>query len=289
MAEFDSGGLSAVSAFFGLDKKHSDEPPSHDASHHVSRRGRQGVGSVPQQVKHSATSDYTIGRVLKVGKQKRQRDDDDDGNSSHESDVEHDKEDEEGRTSLAATERPKVSTNDCIPVQIKKKKGKKERKVKALETTVKEEQGTADTRPGDQTTAEEDSDKAKQRKRRKTRSRQKNIYKDKRLAQHKPSHLILGRAEFAGRPLTAATRAKLNLAPSRSSRAQEHEDETEPLETPMHDSNSNGEEVKLAIDDLLDEGVVQGNKDISVVEQKPQVKKKVKKKKKNSKYKNLQL
>ena len=290
MAEFDSGGLSAVSAFFGLgDKKERVDEPTHDASHDISRRGRQGVGSVTKQVTLSATSDSTIGRVLNVGKRKRQRDDDDDDCSgSHEIDVE-DNEDEEGRTSIAATVKPKVSTNDNTSVQVqKKKKGKKERQAKALEKTVQQEQDAAEMRQGEHETMTKE-EQTKQRKRRKIRSRQKNIYKDKRLAQHKPSHLILGRTEFAGRPLTAETRVKLNLAPSRSSRAaQEHEDDTERLETPIHDSYSHGEGVKLAIDDLLDEGEVQGDANGNlVVEQKPPVKNKMKKKKK-SKYKNLQ-
>ena len=47
------------------------------------------------------------------------------------------------------------------------------------------------------------------------RSRQKNIYKDKR--EKKPDHLVVGNKDYKGRPLTAETRAKLNLPASKSS------------------------------------------------------------------------
>jgi len=51
----------------------------------------------------------------------------------------------------------------------------------------------------------------KRKKRRKVRSRQKNIYKDRRDRGEKPSHLVPGNKDYRGRPLTAETRAKLNL------------------------------------------------------------------------------
>eukprot|EP00537_Pseudo-nitzschia_pungens_P005941 CAMPEP_0172359420 /NCGR_PEP_ID=MMETSP1060-20121228/3627_1 /TAXON_ID=37318 /ORGANISM="Pseudo-nitzschia pungens, Strain cf. cingulata" /LENGTH=406 /DNA_ID=CAMNT_0013081063 /DNA_START=124 /DNA_END=1344 /DNA_ORIENTATION=+ len=55
------------------------------------------------------------------------------------------------------------------------------------------------------------------KKRRKVRSRQKNIRKDHRSADEKPDHLIPGSGNYRGRPMTQATREKLNLPASNSS------------------------------------------------------------------------
>ena len=50
------------------------------------------------------------------------------------------------------------------------------------------------------------------RKRRKVRSRQKNIRKDHRTIESKPKHLVLGSGvDYAGRPMTTETRIKLGL------------------------------------------------------------------------------
>ena len=59
-----------------------------------------------------------------------------------------------------------------------------------------------------------DSTSRRRRHRPKVRSRQKNIYKDKRTWDQKPSHLIPGTSEFGGRPLTAETRLKLVDTPT---------------------------------------------------------------------------
>lgn len=294
MAEFVSGGLSAVSAFFGVDDGMKHDEPQHHASssrHHPhASRGRHGVGSYQRQVKSSETSDTAISRVLKVGKRKRQDNSDDDEIALHE---EVEPEEEEGRTALAS-EKPTTASTETIKVEKQKKKkkvGKKERQAQASDNEVKHKETGSDDdanaiEAGNNAndTNEEQTKKSKH-KRRKKRSRQKNIYKDKRLAQHKPSHLILGRTEFHGRPLTAETRTKLNLAPSRSSRYQQDNDDGESadnVEAKAQSSTSEG--AKLAVDDLLqDEGAVQGNDD-SVFK----VHTRKKKKRKKSKYKNLQ-
>ena len=51
------------------------------------------------------------------------------------------------------------------------------------------------------------------KKRKKVRSRQKNIYKDNRTKDEKPAHLTRGNPNYQGRPMTEATREKLNLPP----------------------------------------------------------------------------
>ena len=50
-------------------------------------------------------------------------------------------------------------------------------------------------------------------KRVKTRSKQKNIRRDKRAEEFKPSHLHIGSKEYTGRPLTKETKAILGLPP----------------------------------------------------------------------------
>lgn len=292
MAEFDSGGLSAVSAFFGVDKKDTEpKAPQQTSSLHGAHRGRHGVGSSTTKHVKSTSADDTIGRVLKVGKRRLPEEADEqleEGAVSHDSDEEQE---EEGRTAIAEKS-IKVPVAAVAPVDTKqskkkKKKGKKERQAEQQASQPNGEGTAAPVAEGKveadntQEPIEEDSQKAK-RKRHKVRSRQKNIYKDKRLTQHKPGHLIPGRAEFQGRPLTAETRAKLNLAPSRSSRQHHDSEEGHNVETKEH-SSSGGGGVNLAIDDLLDEGEPQ-NKAHEVETEHNKTKKK---KRKKSKYKNL--
>lgn len=59
--------------------------------------------------------------------------------------------------------------------------------------------------------ADSQTDKSKKRKRIKTRSKQKNIRRDNRPDDQKPSHLKFGSNEYKGRPITSQTREKLGL------------------------------------------------------------------------------
>ena len=54
-------------------------------------------------------------------------------------------------------------------------------------------------------------------KKRKVRSKQKNIRKDSRPLSAKPEHLRLGNPRYSGRPLTQETRQRLDLPPSKTS------------------------------------------------------------------------
>jgi len=54
-------------------------------------------------------------------------------------------------------------------------------------------------------------------RKRKVRSKQKNIRKDSRPLSAKPQHLRLGNKHYAGRPLTQETRKRLDLPPSKAS------------------------------------------------------------------------
>jgi hypothetical protein len=55
------------------------------------------------------------------------------------------------------------------------------------------------------------------RKRKKTRSKQKNIRRDNRQDTQKPEYLRVGSAEYRGRPLTDATKAVIGIAPKSNS------------------------------------------------------------------------
>lgn len=288
-----------MSAFFGVnDNKPSSSTKETKASNAKQpSRGRPGVGSTTSRVKETMSED-AIGRVLKVGKRNRHEEEQEDETASDQSD--HEDEEVEGRTAIA---QEKASNGPAAPSEErtepkktrKKKKGKKERQseqavAKEESAAPRDEANKAETDQAEQNAEEEPTQQQKtNRKRRKVRSRQKNIYKDKRLAQHKPGHLIPGRAEFQGRPMTAETRAKLHLPPSKSSRKQQETDDVNHAE--MIENSSSGEGVKLAIDDLLGDDQDEQARDHDeheAVGNAQTERKRKKKKKKRSKYKNLQ-
>ena len=111
----------------------------------------------------------------------------------------------------------------------KKKKGKKERAQEQQPQTSQDVEDTAvasttiattttsnDTEQNTTTAAVEQgiigsNNKNTKRKRKKVRSKQKNIAKDNRTANEKPSHLVLGRADYSGRPMTQTTKDKLGI------------------------------------------------------------------------------
>mmetsp|Transcript_1239 Transcript_1239/g.2839 ORF Transcript_1239/g.2839 Transcript_1239/m.2839 type:complete len:265 (+) Transcript_1239:110-904(+) len=173
-------------------------------------------------------------QILSVGK-KRQRlhdadEDSADGNASS-------SDEEEGRTSAVRERRTKkppaivtkskpandtqssdrrgLAAETPNPEKKKKKKGKKERArelaIQAESKSGEEETGLQRKVEGDNT--EEDGVAGRnKRKRKKTRSRQKNIRKDNRSIEDRPTHLVRGSADYAGRPLTFETKKKLGIA-----------------------------------------------------------------------------
>ena len=168
----------------------------------------------------------TTARLLQVGKKRRATDGDDDDEHIPENE---DEEDELGRSGIA-TEAPKetrVEDEDKPKKKKKKKAGKKERQKQKEQSQdfpgedVPESQ-TADKDPpggdqedpaqpsaGDDNLPSESNERKPKRKRRKVRSRQKNIYKDNRSAEERPDYLVPGGYEYRGRPMTSATRAKM--------------------------------------------------------------------------------
>jgi hypothetical protein len=92
----------------------------------------------------------------------------------------------------------------------------------------------------------------KKAKRRKVRSKQKNIRKDSRPLSAKPEHLRLGNSQYSGRPLTKETRQKLHLPASKNSihRQLSHDRKRKPIIhhelTPEYTANES------KIDNILD-------------------------------------
>ena len=158
----------------------------------------------------------------------------------HQLDEEEEEEDEEdvGRTAINGDSK-RVATASSITENLpdssgkkkkKKKLGKRERQAQKDSNDETVDEKNNDTAPTKQDVLcgvkgkdgtqhpdgeGDDSKKNQKRKRRKVRSRQKNIRKDNRAT--KPTHLVPGSADYRGRPLTAETRKRLNISESRRS------------------------------------------------------------------------
>lgn len=223
MADFDRSGFAAVDEFFGR----VDCAPSNAFVSESSLRGggkkRLGVGGAATTPAAPFTEALTSKRILQVGSKRRRRqgfgDDHDHGEDGIE-DAEQPKSDEEeeveeGRTTIdnkkktafaILAESAHIATKSIGPGLIKKKKmGKKERQIHAESNELESQEETVNTRDNDDVIGHE----KKKRKRRKVRSRQKNIRKDNRDV--KPAHLIPGQGRYLGRPLSEETRARLNM------------------------------------------------------------------------------
>lgn len=90
-------------------------------------------------------------------------------------------------------------------------------KQKGSKTIDKKVEGTAFADAAAAAAAEDDKklnkkDQFHQRKKVKTRSKQKNIRKDNRADAFKPGHLVLGNKQYQGRPLTPQTKSVLGLS-----------------------------------------------------------------------------
>ena len=212
-------------------------------------RGRLGVGATKGASAISTQHDssktvnhvgHSKKRILQVGSKKRSRkvgygdeDEEDDGDSSSGT-ADSDSEEDEGRTAIDSggpkTNKNKSDlskTNTVVASsstemigkpQQKKNLGKKERQRLAKDQLEKEssvpvETTTNSAASNDNTTKERqegaDTNTQKLKRRKKVRSRQKNIRKDNRDV--KPEHLVPGSRNYKGLPLTPETRAKLNL------------------------------------------------------------------------------
>jgi hypothetical protein len=263
----------------------------------------------------SLSSDLLSKKILNVGR-KRGRDNSNDDDEYEGDGVDdhgvHDADEVDGgRTSIVKKTKPSAwkkaggKEKDSKP---KKKLGKKERerqklaaKNEVLDADANQEH-SAITETTASTKEKEHNDikhsgstkcPITKKKRRKVRSKQKNIYKDKRSVDEKPVHLIPGNSNFRGRPMTEATREKLNLpAPSPRNKHRNkftNKDTGDPssLFTIDRNPDSSGDDVgvTLAIDEFMsnadegddDEGAsLKESKDSAVKEKKKSSQKKKK-------------
>ena len=250
MVKLNEDAFAAVNAAFPDANKTATQATASNNNRNVATTGgsRKGVGASAVESNVSAgTSDIINKRVLQIGSKKRkmlaqEEDDEEDQHSversfddkkkpsftmiNHASDDEDDEEDL-GRTSIDKESRrsinpPSVEQHSLPEAGKKKKKklGKKEREAEKKESF--EEVVTSDTTPEKPVKkeilcgtneVEDEMQKTKKRKRPKVRSKQKNIRKDTRV--NKPAHLIPGNGDYRGRPITAETRKRLNMAESR--------------------------------------------------------------------------
>eukprot|EP00980_Cylindrotheca_fusiformis_P009355 scaffold2047_cov129-Cylindrotheca_fusiformis.AAC.34 len=270
MAEFDAGGFSAFDQFFG---ETNDDPSSKKGkdplvgtSSRKTKRGGVGADVPREKVKQDRISE----RLLRVGGSKRSREEDEE--HSVEGNDDGDLEEEAGRTGIApkVTKKKSESEKGEVPT---KKLGKKERK------RLQQEQETSKTNDAvEETTKDASAEESKKTrpKRRKVRSRQKNIRKDNRSTDEKPKHLQVGASDYKGRPLTEETRSRLSLPPSKSAIGGRS---FVVDRTPVMVDDGGGGGVALGVEDLLEEE--------PIIKKTQKTTKKDRKGKKQRKYKNL--
>ena len=235
-AEFDSSRFTAVDRFFGNAERPTDKKLTESSTEDIKGRRREGVGANAKNYNGALNrqkQSLLTREVLRVG-MKRYRDsptdvptrecdgDDFDIHDSHGANEMND-----GRTSLDTNEKKKIEKYVETTKQ-KKKLGKKERRRQQQGASVEADANKEHQRASEISIT--DTDKINdtmqigptknngKRKRRKIRSRQKNIRKDNRSVVEKPSHLIPGSNNYQGRPMTQATREKLGLRKTGDSR-----------------------------------------------------------------------
>lgn len=302
-----SSGFDAVSSFFGSETQikevHRLNDETHRKSSSVGRRSGVGVKTKDVGVEVEKVDSFqTKNKILAIGKKRKMDDDSDDGDLVKDDDSS----DEEGGRTSVVKEKKTISSSVVIEKEFqmrpkkKKKNGKKERKVeKDIETKISVDHQTMDysSKLLNDVGYEEkqvdfvadDSKIAHQKKkRRKIRSKQKNVRKDTRSSSDKPEHLRIGSKNYAGRALTSETREHLHLPESRTSHIRkERSSGNFHVSVESKDSDIH---LGLAVDDLLtddqiiDSGEIVGNSQ-EIKPQKIRVSKQ--KHKKKSKFKNL--
>lgn len=279
-----------------------------------------GVGSRTVVDGTNNSQDTRLKAILRVGQKRKSNDNEDDELESSQLNANDDDDDDDDcRTGIDDTKRqkPDIVPEPTIPSKKKKKKGKKERQQDAVVGTTMSEStqtmppsvavmdenldhGGTTISKTESPEATEEEQRRRRRHRPKVRSRQKNIYKDKRPMDQKPIHLIPGKKEFGGRPLTVETRTKLvDILPPQQPPRQYNDNNR------RHNNNNNKNNVNhdddikhgemrsdeggLAIDDLLaDDYDAKLVDKINAVELKStKNKSKVSKVKRRPKYKNL--
>jgi len=287
-AEFDSSGFSAVDKFFGNGTENATGHKKLTGSFTADIRGKRrgGVG-VNDKNNNSGTkqlsSDLLAKQILSVGRKRSRDNSNEDSSGEYEGDGAddhgvHDADERDvGRTSIVEmkTTNSKKTNRKDKKIKPKKKLGKKERErqkhaVNDIEVSEADANhghhqtsGVATTetptngKTSDVAKHSESTERTTKRKRRKVRSRQKNIRKDNRSVDEKPAHLIPGNRNYQGRPMTQATRERLNLPPHKKKRINntfnENQDGNSSLFVIDRNPDSNGHDVgvNLAIDEYM--------------------------------------
>jgi hypothetical protein len=192
--------FAAAAAFFGTAASSAPTLPAPSTTKGL--RGRAGLGSKPAPAQKTPADD----KLLRVGKKRRQEESDDEslGSSSDESDDEVGRLDLIGTATKAAPVAP--SAPPAAPPADAKKPKKLDKKARERLKQQQEEEEPAEPEP-------EPEQPKEKRKRKKVRSRQKNIYKDKRILDGTlPDHLVRKAGsglKTKARPLTPETKARL--------------------------------------------------------------------------------
>ena len=227
-------------------QKSASGNPNNAATTDGARKG-VGASAVESSASGADTSDVIHKRLLKIGSKKRktlvqeeeERKEDQQGAQknfddrkkpcSTNMDLDSDDDDDEedlGRTAIdkgsKSVSTPPSLEQQNVPESGKRKKKKLGKKEREAEKSVSTEPVVADDsaeKPARKEilcgadAIEDQAKNTKKRKRPKLRSKQKNIRKDTRV--NKPAHLVPGNGDYRGRPLTAETRKRLNMAESR--------------------------------------------------------------------------
>lgn len=260
MAEFDASGFSEFDRFFGGNDDSANAKVKAPLPVSKPKAKRGGVGAVIAPAREAQLTE----RLLRVGTKRSREEDGDEGFDTRD-DVDLDE--GAGRTGIASKEN-KSTAEEKVAAR-SKKLGKKERNqiIHAKQESSQTSDSIKDASTNSNTA--EDLKKTKP-KRRKIRSRQKNIRKDTRKIDEKPQHLRVGGSNYKGRPLTEETRTKLSLPPSKSTSGHFYIVDRSPAIV--------GEEgVALGVEDFLEEPSTNLKK----------VQQKSKEQKKKKKYKNL--
>lgn len=292
------------------------------------KHSRLGLGATAGSTSSSKQSQFgkasaskDIGKkILGIGRSRKGQSGDDDYDYDRQYDDDRndddDGDDDEGRTSAVRPKAKRTFDAAALPAKKKKKKAGKKERATAAEAKVAGGSGRKDpdqqegediaknneAEPSQPQEDGEDGDdyngNKTKRKRKKVRSRQKNIRKDNRPARLKPSHLVLGNSHYHGRALTPETRTAMNLPESKTrqkvKRLLREGGDGGAIEY-SRDGGAGAATASceiglgLAVDDMLDDlGVAaDGNGTVGTVKSKNDNIKKAKKKKKKSKFKNL--
>jgi len=224
MSEFDASKLSEIARIFNKQSKRPSSSTSNNknqleletnSSNNLKSR-RLGVGAIKKNV-ISKEDSTTLNKLLRVGRRKRNLQDDDDEVQSENNDTSSD--DEEGivsRTSFRSKKRHQKISNSKVIVAKKQIKNKVTPTEKTEKIPINEDQTnncskelkSCDNIKPNSTEGDNEAFN-NHKKRKKTRSKQRNIRRDNRV--NKPDHLKYGSKDYKGRILTEETKAKLNI------------------------------------------------------------------------------